>query len=317
MTTAKQIEEQALGWFVRLQDLDAPESAWLDFQSWLEADPAHSRAFDGIEQAWVEIEQPAQVLPVANDDIPLVGGRRRSGPAWLYPSFAAAAAAVVALGVWTQSNVGTGQTYSTDDAARTVVLSDGSTLYLNRHTDLSVRMERDRRSVTLRDGEAAFDVAHNAARPFEITAGDHDVRVLGTAFNVVHHDGRFAVSVERGVVAVRPARAKSDLRLVAGQRIDQAGTGLAVLSKVASDEASAWRRGVLIYHDAGLTEVGDDLSRYFDKPVIVSSSAQKLRFTGALQVGDEATMLDQLQDFVPIRSARSATDVRLTAREGR
>lgn len=316
MTLAEQIEEQALGWFVRLQDVDAPESVWLDFQSWLEADPAHTRAYDMVEQAWVEIEQPVVTTPAANDDAPLTGGRRRSRPAWLYPSFAAAAAAVVALGVWTQFGLGGAQTYSTDDQTRTVTLSDGSSLYLNRHTDLSVRMERGRRSVTLKDGEAAFDVVHDASRPFVITAGDHDVRVLGTAFNVVHHDGRFAVTVERGVVAVRPALAKSALRLVTGQRVDQSGTGRAVLSKVSSDEASAWRRGVLIYHDADMAEVGDDLSRYFDKPVIVSASAQKLRFTGALQVGDEATMLDQLQDFVPIRSARSSTDVRLTAREG-
>lgn len=317
MTTAEQIEAQALEWFVRLQDADAPESAWLEFQTWLEADPAHPRAYDAIEQAWVEIEQPAPILPAANDDIRGVGGRRGSRPVWLYPSVAAAAAAVAALGVWTQFGMGPEQTYSTGDAPQTVTLSDGSTLYMNRHTDLSVRMERDRRLVTLSDGEAAFDVAHNAARPFEVAAGGHDVKVLGTAFNLVHHDGQFAVSVERGVVAVRAARAKSDLRLIAGQRVEQAGSGPAVLSKVAADEASAWRRGVLIYHDADLAEVGGDLSRYFDKPVIVSVSAQKLRFTGALQVGDEATMLDQLQDFVPIRAARSAADVRLTAREAR
>lgn len=323
MTIAQDIREQALGWFVQLNDADAPESAWLAFQDWLEADDAHRLAYDAVERTWIDLDgavaQPVVIAVAANDEAP--GVRRvavkASRGAWLVPAFAAAAALVVAVAAWPQLGGLPGvQTYSTDAEPRTVELSDGSHIYLNRHSDLTVNLKASGRAVTLIDGEAAFDVTHDPARPFIITAGDHDVRVLGTAFNVLNHDGRFSVGVERGVVAVKPSRATTSVHLIAGQRIDQVGSTPAVMSRVDPARASSWRQGVLIYRDAPLADVANDLSRYLDKPVTVSSSAQPLHFTGALRVGDEATMLDQLQAFVPVRATRSATDIRLTTRGG-
>lgn len=327
MTTQPQIEEQALEWFVRLSDVDAPASSWMSFQDWLEADDAHRIAYDDVERTWVGLDEAlptdVTILSVAANDEPVLQRKANSGrrrPAWLLPSFAAAAAAAIVVGVWPQiGGLTPVQTYHTDLETRTVVLSDGSSVVMNRHSDLSVRMGRSDRTVTLSDGEAAFDVAHNPDRPFVIMAGDHSVRVLGTAFNVLNHDGRFAVSVERGVVAVTPAGAvgsgaRSAVQLIAGQKIAQNQAEAPTLSQVAPERASMWREGVLIYRDASLGEVADDLSRYFDKPVTVEASARSLHFTGALQVDDEATMLKQLQDFVPVRVTRSSTEVRIAGR---
>lgn len=307
------IEAQAQGWFVRLNAPDASEGEWLAFQDWIEAGPAHREAYDRVEALWIALDDaPLSALP-ANDDIPVA---RRSRPAWLYPAVGMAAALVLAVGVWPLFGPHA-EIYQTASEPRTVELSDGSVIHMNRHSELSVRMEKDRREVTLSDGEAAFDVAHNAARPFVITASDHSVQVLGTAFNVVNHDGRFSVSVERGVVAVTPASSRDVLRLTAGQRVDQLGVQTAVLSRVDPASASTWRSGVLVYRNASLAAVGDDLSRYLDKPVNVSVSAQNLRFTGVLRVADEAVMLEQLKELAPVEVARSADEVDLTGRDSR
>ncbi len=307
------IEETARGWFVRLNGPDASEAEWLAFQDWIEAASAHRDAYDRVEALWIALDEvPPSVLP-ANDDLP---GARRSRPVWLYPAVGMAAALVLAVGVWPLFATRT-EVYQTDSAPRTVELSDGSVIHMNRHSDLSVRMERGRREVTLSDGEAAFDVAHNASRPFVITASDHSVQVLGTAFNVLNHDGRFSVSVERGVVAVTPASSRDVMRLTAGQRVDQFGRQQAVLSRVDPASASTWRSGVLVYRNASLAEVGDDLSRYLGKPVNVSVSAQNLRFTGVLRVADEAVMLEQLKELAPVEVARSADGVDLTGRDSR
>lgn len=337
MTTAYDIEEKARSWFIQLNDVDAPVSAWLEFQDWLEQDDAHRLAYDDVERMWVELDDaisPAIIARVAandtipadaaNDSGPALGrspatGRGHAGlsrRAWLFPAVAAAAAVVVAIGVWPQiGGLSQSETYRSDLQPRTVELSDGSHIYLNRHSAVTVRMKANGRTVAMADGEAAFDVTHDPSRPFVITAGDHDVRVLGTAFNVLHHDGRFSVGVERGLVAVTPSRASKPVRLAAGERIDQVGSGEPVLSRVDPSRASSWREGVLIYRNASLGDVANDLSRYLDKPVTIAASAQPLHFTGALRVGDEATMLDQLQAFVPVRAIRSSSDVRLTARE--
>ena len=307
------IEETARGWFVRLNGPDASETEWLAFQDWIEAEPAHRDAYDRVEALWIALDEvPRSALP-ANDDLPRP---RRSRPGWLYPAVGMAAALALAVGVWPLFDAPT-EIYRTESAPRTVELSDGSVIHMNRHSDLSVRMERGRREVVLSDGEAAFDVAHNASRPFVITASDHSVQVLGTAFNVVNHDGRFSVSVERGVVAVTPASSKEAMRLTAGQRVDQLGRQPAVLSRVDPASASTWRSGVLVYRNASLAEVGDDLSRYLDKPVNLSVSAQNLRFTGVLRVADEAVMLEQLKELAPVEVVRSADGVDLTGRDSR
>jgi transmembrane sensor len=65
-----------------------------------------------------------------------------------------------------------------------------------------VRLEKDARRVTVHDGQALFDVAHDSARPFLITAGDETVRVVGTKFDVRRRDGQLTVTVLRGLVEV-------------------------------------------------------------------------------------------------------------------
>ncbi|WP_426037666.1 FecR family protein [Brevundimonas sp. DC300-4] len=317
--TTSDIHDQALNWFVRLGDADAPEGAWLEFQTWLEADPARGEAYGRIEQVWVALDAhaPAEavVAPIAANDVkPLRGGFSR---AWLTPLLATAAAAVMVVGFWPEiSGEGRFRTYSTDDAPREVVLPDGSRLSMNRHSDLRVRIGARDREVAMAGGEVAFDVTHDPARPFLIAAEAHEIRVLGTVFNVLSHSGRFSVGVRRGRVAVSGDAMPEMVQLGVGEQLVQDGSAAAVVSRIDPGQASAWHEGVLVYRETDLGTVAEDLSRYLNKPVSVSESARALRFTGALRIGDEATMLRQLQDFVPIRATRENDGIRLTARDG-
>jgi len=316
MTAQTDIEEKALHWFVVLRDDEAPESAWLDFHDWLEASPTHAAAYDAVERLWVDLDDHAASAPTEAPVIDLAAARaRRPKPRspWLGAAIGIAASVMLAFGLFLWLTPGS-QVYATTDAPLTVALEDGSHVYLNRHSTLDVRFDGNNRSVSLAEGEAAFDIAHDPAHPFIVAAGDHQVEVLGTAFNVLNHRDRFAVTVERGVVAVTPANAPK-VRLVAGQALAQRGEQAPALSQVSANQTSPWRQGVLVYRDRPMTDVADDLSRYLDKPVVLSTSARALRFTGALRISDEAVMLKQLQDFAPVRVDASTREVRVNARE--
>nr|WP_316629219.1 FecR domain-containing protein [uncultured Brevundimonas sp.] len=319
MTANTEIDEKALYWFVALRDETAGDDIWLGFQSWLEASPAHAPAFDAVERLWVDLDAADATPVVAPQPAPVIdltaARDRRAQPrrAWLGAGLGIAASVTLAVGLWLWMTPN-GQTYAAADAPLTVALEDGSHVYLNRHSRLDVRFDRNRRAVSLAEGEAAFDVTHDPAHPFVVAAGAHQIEVLGTAFNVLNHGDHFAVAVERGVVAVTPAKAPR-MRLTAGQALTQTAQQTPALAQVAPERASAWRQGVLVYRDRPLGEVADDLSRYLDKPVVLSTSARALRFTGALRIGDEAVMLQQLQDFLPIRVDASANAVRVDARE--
>lgn len=65
------------------------------------------------------------------------------------------------------------------------ILPDGSVVWLNSETKLTYpeRFADHKREVVL-EGEAYFEVATDAKKPFVIQVGDLDVEVLGTSFNV-------------------------------------------------------------------------------------------------------------------------------------
>ena len=63
-------------------------------------------------------------------------------------------------------------------------LPDGTVGWLNSGSSLTYSLPfNDNRKITL-DGEAWFDVVHNEKSPFEVSAGNSKVKVLGTSFNV-------------------------------------------------------------------------------------------------------------------------------------
>jgi ferric-dicitrate binding protein FerR (iron transport regulator) len=67
---------------------------------------------------------------------------------------------------------------------RRVPLSDGSMAAINTDTALDVAMSPRLRHVKLDKGEAWFEVAKDARRPFVVESGPVRVRAVGTAFSV-------------------------------------------------------------------------------------------------------------------------------------
>lgn len=315
--TGETLRMEAANWFVRLQADDAPEAEWLAFRDWLEADPAHADAYAAVEQVWVSLD--GLDLPTEARVVPLMP--RRTAPVstrrWAIFGAGATAAAAALAAVLVLPQQGATAYVAPAAQPRTVELADGSHLYLNRATQVRVALKTERRTVEFVDGEADFDVAHDPARPFVIAAGDRQIRVVGTEFNVLRHDGRLTVTVKRGVVAVtgdadHPAQ---PVTLTAGQQLDHVeGSNLTKVSQVDPQDALGWRRGVLVYRDRPLAEVSADLGRYLPTPVRVDPSAQGLKFTGLLFIDNEDAMMRRLEAFLPVTAERTSTEIRLKAR---
>ncbi|MDB5457990.1 MAG: hypothetical protein JWP92_3575 [Caulobacter sp.] len=314
------IQQAAVDWFARLQGAAALED-WTTFQAWLEADPAHAAAYDAVEALWVELDDAP-----ANDDAPLADTvappRRRAEPPtrrWLWTGAAtAAAAAAIVLAVLPQLTRPIFTDYSTQRGeTREVALADGSKLTLGGATQLRVRLGRGQRDVTLVDGEATFDVAHQAARPFVVAVADREVRVLGTEFNILSHDDRLAVTVRRGVVAVSGG-GEAAVRLSKGQQLIHArGAQGSLVRATDPDAAFAWKSGKLVYRQTPLPEVVADLNRYVATPIRVDPSAASVKVSGVLLIDKEAAMIRRLELFAPIVSQASGGEIVLKAKAAR
>ena len=80
------------------------------------------------------------------------------------------------------------------------IMPDGSTLWLNSSTKIEVHYNNAFRRIKLLTGEAHFEVAKDASRPFEVYANDRLVRAIGTAFSVHKVDDNIEVIVSEGTV---------------------------------------------------------------------------------------------------------------------
>jgi len=308
------VAQAAAGWFVRLQDEAASGEDWLAFEAWLEASPAHARAYRRLERLWVELEAQAPAIAAALD-APRHGRRRdrRARPAasrrvWLGAGAALAASIAAGLVILAERPAAPPPyvTYSAPPGAtRTIRLADGTQVRLNAASTLRVSLGADARRVQLGDAEAAFDVTHDPRRPFLIGVGDSQVRVVGTEFNLRHRAGETELTVRRGVVEVRPGEgAAQPLRVAAGEQLAHRDGAAAVrIEAVDPDQAFAWTEGQLIYRDRPLSEVAADLSRRFGRPVSTADArTAELRFTGVLVTDSEAAVIRRLESFAPVKA---------------
>jgi transmembrane sensor len=196
---------------------------------------------------------------------------------------AAGVAGLVAVGVWSFNRR---QAYSTKKGElRQVVLPDGTVATLNTASLISVKFSRGRRDVSLAGGEVLFDVAKDASRPFYVSAGSTQVRVVGTSFSVTRlKDRPVQVLVREGIVEVSRfgAGPAASVRLVANTRAVDAGAVVAdpsthfSIDKVADPELRrqlAWRGGRIEFDGQTLQDAAAEFARYSDVRIVVADPA--------------------------------------------
>lgn len=303
--------EDAAAWVVRLQADDLTTDDALAFDAWLEQSPANAHAYDAalaVAHAYeANAAEIARQLPQARRQASMPRRYAMAGGAIA----AMLAVAVVVAPVRRTDGVDVYQTATGEH--RSVTLADGSKVDLNAATRLEVRFSRKTRDVTLAEGEAVFDVAHNAKRPFIIAAGDRNVRVVGTQFDVRRRDGKLSVTVARGAVEVSPVAGASGqaYRLHPGQRLDhQEGVATASLTAAEPAEVLGWRARRLVYRGAPLSEVVADLNDQFPTPIrIENRQLAKAPISGVLILDDQDAVIRRLALLVPVRTVRSSQEI--------
>ena len=100
----------------------------------------------------------------------------------------------------------------TTGGSKKVMLSDGSIVWLKGNSSIlySQQFSDEERNVTL-TGEALFEVAKDADRPFIIECGGLRAKVLGTSFNIKSNENDVEVFVLTGKVALSSRGNSEDL----------------------------------------------------------------------------------------------------------
>ena len=164
-----------------------------------------------------------------------------------------------------------------------ITLADGTQVWLNAESELSypVAFAGGRREVELR-GEAYFEVARDAARPFIVKTAAMDVRVLGTSFNVcAYPEEQAQATLVEGSVAVDDGREERVLE--PGEQLSRDVDGTVAVRKVDTEAYGEWRNRQFVFEDDLLGTVLGKLERWYDVEFFIQhSSLEELRFTGNL-----------------------------------
>jgi transmembrane sensor len=198
-------------------------------------------------------------------------------------------------------------------AQQTYALPDGTEVQLNTDTALAVNFTAGERRVTLERGEAFFHVARNPARPFIVTAGGTETRVLGTQFVVRLGAHETEVVVAEGHVAFG-ATGASPASLTAAQRA-VLGAGATAAPRVATlDPASlarrlAWRSGRLDFKEVPLREVIAEFNRYNARKIVLRDpETEMIGITGAWDVANIDGLEFALAKSVDVVEVRRSAD---------
>ncbi len=157
-------------------------------------------------------------------------------------------------------------------------LSDGSKVWLNSETALSYPavFNGPTRDVYVR-GEAFFEVKANAAQPFIVHAGDNQLKVLGTSFNVNTFDAKVTTTLTTGRLLV--AAGAEQRQLDPGEQTVY-NNGSLDKQNVDTQVFTAWKDGDLLFYDASLLDITRYLGRNYDYNFEFDNiSLETLRFT--------------------------------------
>lgn len=277
-----------------------------EFTAWLAADPRHRAAYLRLAAAWERSAHLRRLRPegtsIDPDLLAQAPPRRRAYRRWTPFALAAGVAAVALGATWWLTGDGRLRTYRTEVGGLSrVVLTDGSTVTLNTDTELRVRLLRERRDITLVRGEAQFAVAHDASRPFVVTAGGGTVRAVGTAFDVrIGADQAVQILVTEGRVAVEnvAAGAGATATVAAGEHALM-NSGRVTVDSVTAAETSrrlAWEVGELSFQGETLEDALAEFNRYNQHKLKVDDPAiAKLQIGGNFQALDLPSFVAALQ----------------------
>lgn len=185
-----------------------------------------------------------------------------------------------------------------------LLLSDGTKAYLNSGSSLkypvSFLAAKDR-NVFL-TGEAFFDVAKDADRPFIVNTDEVNIRVLGTRFNVSSYpeDNSMNTVLVEGSVGLfmkgEQFNGKKSSVLEPGFKASwNKAVNLMEFEEVDTDEYVAWMNGKIVFNHMAFRDILKKLERHYNVSIINTNKAvDEEVFTASF---DTETIEQVLQSF--------------------
>jgi transmembrane sensor len=153
------------------------------------------------------------------------------------------------------------------------------------------------------EGEAWFDVKHDAANPFEIIAGNSNLKVLGTSFNISAYpaENYIEVVLAHGKVEFSDNENSSRVTMFPSERLIY-HNGNIIKSVTDPAKYNSWTEGKLVFRGDLMAEVGRRIERWYNvKFELADRELEKYSFRGTFVDDSLDEVLTLLSMTSPIR----------------
>lgn len=231
----------------------------------------------------------------------------------------AAAAAIVFMAAWFLykpaknefSSFSEGKTYKTSAKETiTIKLDDGSKIVLNENSVLTVDADFNKtdRLVILK-GEAYFEVAKNAEKPFIASSLNTHTKVLGTAFEIeARVPNSIEVSLYEGKVEFTTANDIGKTILLPGEKLACSLSNNSIEKiKVSNLVKDSWVAG-LSFKDAKLEDIVKKLEDLHKIKISIPSNLKNEQYTVSFEGLDLSASLRLLEELTDSKITKKDTD---------
>jgi ferric-dicitrate binding protein FerR (iron transport regulator) len=193
-----------------------------------------------------------------------------------------------------------------------MTLSDGSHVWLNAGSSVKypVAFIGTERKVEI-TGEAYFEVAHDASKPFIVSKGETSVTVLGTHFNVNAYDDEESLKVTLLEGSVRVGIGNPELGIRKGKEVtikpgEQAVVGvgnseLGIRRNIDLDEVMAWKNGLFSFNNTDLKTVMRQVARWYDVDVEYQGNIPSKKFVGEIDRTMPVSKVLQMMEYIGVK----------------
>ncbi len=196
-------------------------------------------------------------------------------------------------------------------AQKALMLSDGTSVTLNETSMLTFPKDftKKERRVEL-TGEAFFEVAEDASKPFVVETGVAEVQVLGTSFNVraYANEDVMEVYVKTGKVAVKLKGSNKQVILNKGDKmVFEKSQGKVVSFQEKTDNSMAWKSGTLIFKEKTFREIFTEIKRQYGIEISVKDEQLlKCRYTLTIEKDQVEADLNSIKISCPVQFTKTS-----------
>ncbi len=166
------------------------------------------------------------------------------------------------------------------------VLSDGSEIWLNANSEVVVPEDFNQtyRDLNLKKGEVYFKVAKDKTKPFRVFAANTKIEALGTEFNVNYYGDNKNVKafLVEGSISISKKNQQSVIKPNQLYQVNEQ-TGASSVSEIVNPSTQyAWKEGYFDYSDTPLSEILEDLSRWYNFSYEIHPKYKNKTLTGKI-----------------------------------